>query len=230
MRKRIAIGLGLAALIYLAPWLTSQAAALKLCGGNQDQKTAPVHCENTKTIDGTTFRVVVDAPGNGTITVTYTLDAPRQVDTPWRVTSNIGISSTNQESEQTGTIPAGQTSAVATVTNKCGQLDVKAVFVGRGDARGRIAGPYINEEDLCQETPETTTTAPPTSAPGTTTPGSTPTSPPSSGPVSSGVPGAGGGRLPETGGGPDLRTVLVALGALALGGAVVALTRRTRHA
>ena len=67
-----------------------------------------------------------------------------------------------------GTIPAGATSAVLAVQTNCGQVDVKAVFTGNGDARGRVAGPYITTADDCTSTPTTrATTVPPTTGPTT---------------------------------------------------------------
>ena len=100
------------------------------------------------------------------MTVTYTLDAPRSTDTPIRVRAHRGISSNPNTNEVAGTIPAGATSAVLAVQTNCGQVDVKAVFTGNGDARGRVAGPYITTADDCTSTPTTgATTVPPTTGP-----------------------------------------------------------------
>ena len=57
-------------------------------------------------------------------------------------------------------IPAGATLGVAVDDLNCGQIDVKAVFTGNGDARGRIAAPFVTTANDCQSAP--TTTAPPT--------------------------------------------------------------------
>src|SRR3954447_4024865 len=141
--------LGLAALALagltagLALATSGTASALPLCGGNQDVKMAPVTCTNSRTIDGTTFTVVLDVTAGGVITASYTLDAPRSVDTPIRVRSHQGISSNPQVFEASGVIPAGATSASLSTSLNCGQIDVKAVFTGNGDARGRIAAPFV---------------------------------------------------------------------------------------
>jgi hypothetical protein len=153
------------------------AAALPNCGGNNDVKVAPLSCTNTRTIDGTTFTIVLDVDAAGGMTVTYTLDAPRATDTPIRIRAHRGISSNPDTNEVEGTVPAGATSAVLSVQNNCGQVDVKAVFTANGDARGRVGGPFITTADNCSSTPATTapTTAPPTAPPtsaggGSTTP------------------------------------------------------------
>ena len=156
--------LGLAALAPagvtagLALATSGTASALPLCGGNQNIQTAPVTCTNSRTIDGTTFTVVLDVTAGGSITASYTLDAPRSVDTPIRVRSHRGISSTPQVHESSGVIPAGATSASLSTTLNCGQIDTKAVFTGNGDARGRIAAPFVTMANDCQSAPTTTTT------------------------------------------------------------------------
>ena len=55
-----------------------------------------------------------------------------------------------------GTIPAGATSITLVDSAPCrlGQLDIKAVFTGNGDARGRIGGPWISNGTDCS-TPTT---------------------------------------------------------------------------
>ena len=111
--------LGLAALALagvtagLAVATSGTASALPLCGGNQNIQMAPVTCTNSRTIDGTTFTVVLDVTAGGSITASYTLDAPRSVDTPIRVRSHRGISSTPQVHESSGVIPAGRDVRVA---------------------------------------------------------------------------------------------------------------------
>jgi LPXTG-motif cell wall-anchored protein len=109
------------------------------------------------------------------MTVTYRLDAPRPVDTPIRIRAHRGISSNPDTNEVAGVIQAGATSAVLAVQNNCGQVDVKAVFTGNGDARGRVSGPFIRTADNCSSSTATTPppTVPPTSAGGGST---TPTS------------------------------------------------------
>ena len=105
--------LGLAALALagvtagLALATSGTASALPLCGGNQNIQMAPVTCTNSRTIDGTTFTVVLDVTAGGSITASYTLDAPRSVDTPIRVRSHRGISSSPNVHEASGVIPAG---------------------------------------------------------------------------------------------------------------------------
>src|SRR5262245_4726693 len=125
------------------------AGALPNCGGNNDVKVAPLTCTNTRTIDGTTFTIVLAADAAGAMNVTYTLDAPRAGDTPIRVRAHRGISSNPDTNEVDGTIPAGATSAVLSVQNNCGQVDVKAVFTANGDARGRVGAPFITTADNC---------------------------------------------------------------------------------
>jgi len=228
---------GLTAGLALAT--SGTASALPLCGGNQDVKMAPVTCTNTRTIDGTTFTVVLDVTTSEVVTATYTLDAPRSVDTPIRVRSHRGISSNPQVLEVSGVIPAGATSGSLTTSLNCGQIDVKAVFTGNGDARGRIAAPFVTTPTDCQQVPPTTTattipptTAPPTTAPPTTAPPTGPTSTPSSvSPTSAGASttaaASGSGALPVTGVG----TGLLVVSALLVGVGIVLVTKsRARDA
>ena len=153
--------LGLAALALagvtagLAVATSGTASALPLCGGNQNIQMAPVTCTNSRTIDGTTFTVVLDVTAGGSITASYTLDAPRSVDTPIRVRSHRGISSSPNVHEASGVIPAGATSGSLSTTLSCGQIDTKAVFTGNGDARGRIAAPFVTTANDCQSAPTT---------------------------------------------------------------------------
>jgi len=213
--QRRARRLGLAALVLaaltagLAFATGSPASALPLCGGNQNVQTAPISCTNSRTIDGTTFTVVLDVTAGGVVTATYTLDAPRSVDTAIRIRSHQGISSSPMVHETAGVIPAGATSASLTTTLNCGQIDVKAVFTGNGDSRGRIAAPYVTNVDNCQAVTTTAATTIPSTTTAATTPPTGPTSTPSS--VSSGA-------LPVTGTGPGL---LVASAALVLVGIVL---------
>jgi hypothetical protein len=192
------------------------ASALPLCGGNQNIQTAPITCTNSRTIDGTTFTVVLDVTAGGAVTASYTLDAPRSVDTPIRVRSHRGISSDPRTLESSGVIPAGATSASLTTTLNCGQIDVKAVFTGNGDARGRIAAPFVTMANNCQSAPTTTTTT--TTSP-TTVPTTAPTTPPPTGATStpssvsptsaaaSTTAASSSGALPTTGTGTGLLVV-----------------------
>ena len=215
--------LGLAALALagvtagLAIATSGTASALPLCGGNQNIQTAPITCTNSRTIDGTTFTVVLDVTAGGSITASYTLDAPRSVDTPIRVRSHRGISSSPQVFEASSVIPAGATSASLSTTLNCGQIDTKAVFTGNGDARGRIAAPFVTTANDCQSAP--TTTAPPTTTPTTpptpltgptTTPTGPTTTPSSVSPTSAVAPttaASSTGALPTTGAGTGLLAV-----------------------
>lgn len=214
--------LGLAALALagvtagLAVATSGTASALPLCGGNQNVQIAPVTCTNSRTIDGTTFTVVLDVTAGGSITASYTLDAPRAVDTPIRVRAHRGISSSPNTFEASDVIPAGATSASLSTTLNCGQIDTKAVFTGNGDARGRIAAPFVTMANDCQSAPTTpapptttATTTPPTGA--TTTPPTGATSTPSSvSPTSAGASttaASSAGALPTTGTGTGLLVV-----------------------
>jgi hypothetical protein len=207
-----------AATAGLAFATSGTAAALPNCGGNNDVKVAPLSCTNTRTIDGTTFTIVLDVDAAGAMTVTYTLDAARATDTAIRIRAHRGISSNPNTNEVTGTIPAGATSAVLSVQNNCGQVDVKAVFTGNGDARGRVAGPFITTADNCSSSSVTTA---PTTAPPTTGTGGGSTTPPSEAPTtcplcttpssaSSGGSALSNRTLPETGSNGPLLIVLSA--------------------
>jgi hypothetical protein len=120
-----------------------------------------------RTIDGSQVSAVLRADGQ-TVTVTYTLVAPRTTDAPIRVTHHIGISGGGgPRSVAEGVIPAGQTTATLSVTTPCfaGQVDVKFVFVLDSQPQGRVGGPWIqNGTPPC--TPPTT---PPTTPPPSTT-------------------------------------------------------------
>jgi LPXTG-motif cell wall-anchored protein len=101
------------------------------------------------------------------------------------------------------------------------------VFTGNGDARGRVAAPYIGL-DICNGTTTTavttTTIASTTTMSVTTLPGSS-TSPTTAGSsvAQSSVPGS----LPSTGG-ERTRVALVALASLVAGAGILAATRRRR--
>jgi hypothetical protein len=155
---------------------------LPLCGGNQDQKPAPVTCTNSKTFTfGTvqrTVTVVLNVPvGGAGSTVTYTLDKPAPAAFPIRVVAHEGLSGQGLmvDSDVSGTFPAGSVGPVVLTFNTgCGQIDIKAVFTANGDSRGRVGAPYV-----CATAPATTTTTTPvTTVPATTVPGETTTTAP----------------------------------------------------
>jgi LPXTG-motif cell wall-anchored protein len=209
---------------------TVGAQGLPLCGGNQTIRPAPRTCFNTKVIDGTEITVVLDVTAAGVATATFTLGTPRPADTPIRLRWHEGISSGPLLDETDGVIPAGSLGPVTlqvTATMTCGgQIDTKAVFTGNGDARGRVAAPYIGL-DICNGTTTTavtTTIASTTTASVTTLPGSS-TSPTTAGSsvAQSSVPGS----LPSTGG-ERTRVALVALASLVAGAGILAATRRRR--
>jgi LPXTG-motif cell wall-anchored protein len=181
-------------------------------------------------IDGTEITVVLDVTAAGVATATFTLGTPRPADTPIRLRWHEGISSGPLLDETDGVIPAGSLGPVTlqvTATLTCGgQIDTKAVFTGNGDARGRVAAPYIGL-DICNGTTTTavtTTIASTTTASVTTLPGSS-TSPTTAGSsvAQSSVPGS----LPSTGGARS-RVALLALGTLVAGAGILAVTRRRR--
>jgi hypothetical protein len=213
--------LAVAAASVAAP-MVGRAEALPSCGGNQKIETAPFTCEKSRTIDGTTFSVVIDVR-NGVVTVTYTLDAPRTVDTPIRIRSHEGISSQPNVSDSDTVIPAGGTTATLSTTLRCGQIDVKAVFTGNGDARGRVVAPYVTDTNNCIAQVTTTTTATTTTSPTTT---------PTTGPAATTTSIAGTivtsppGPLPVTGSGAGLVAVG---GGLLVAGLVLATASRTRR-
>jgi len=224
-RRRLrGLRLGLAAFVLaaltagLALVTGSPAGALPLCGGNQNVQTAPVTCTNSRTILGTTITVTLRVTTDS-VTVTYTLDPPRTVDTPIRIRSHVGLSSNSQVSETEGVIPAGVGTGSLTTALACGQIDVKAVFIANGDARGRIAAPYVTNDVNCQAAPTTTATTTPTTAPPTgptTIPPTGPTTVPASvSPTSAGasttVTASSSGALPVTGVGTGLLVVSAVL-------------------
>src|SRR5262245_11220452 len=229
--------LGLAALALagltagLALATTGAASALPLCGGNQTVQAAPVSCTNSRTIDGTTFTVVLDVTASGMATASITLDAPRATDTPIRLRSHLGISSNPNVNEVSAIIPAGATSATLSSPIQCGQIDIKAVFTGNGDSRGRIAAPFVTTANNCQSAPSTTTTAP-TTIPATTGPTTVPPTGPTSTPSSvsptsqaaTTTAASSTGALPTTGTGTTLLVVSALL--VVVGLVLVAKSRR----
>lgn len=204
------------------------AEAFPLCGGNKHQWQAPVTCTNTRTIDGTTFTVVIDEKASGFLTVDFTLDAPRAVDTPISARSSTGKSSSPISTDPTAVIPAGATSGHLELARAlCGQLDVKAVFTGGGQPQGRIAGPWINNStclDIAVVTPPTSSPslAPPASPPVTVSGGpSTPAPPSVSGPPTS----TKVSELPATGG-DETPLLMIGVLLILLGFAVMLVRRR----
>ena len=168
---------------------------------------------------------MLEVTADGAITASYSLAAPRAVDTPIRMRAHRGISSNTEVNEAEGIIPAGATSGTLTSQTRCGQIDIKAVFTGNGDARGRVAAPYVTTASDCATTP-TTSTPPSTEQPVTTT--AAPTTVPTGGgttPTSGAQPAttaaSSSGTLPVTGSGAGLAVVSVLL----VAGGVVLVTR-----
>ena len=213
-------------------------AAVPTCGGNQSIKVSPYTCHQERLIDGTTFSVVLDVSAGGVVTVTYALDAPRAVDTPLRIRSHQGISSNPAVNDDATVLPAGATSATLSVALRCGQIDVKAVYTGNGDARGRVTAPYVTDSSDCQSTPTTpptsATTLPPTTQPPTTAPTtppptgatSTPTTPTSASQssIAASTTVASSTALPVTGG-PSVVLLIVSALLLVLGTAFITAAR-----
>lgn len=194
------------------------------CIGNKRVKVAPYTCTSTRTIDGTTFSIVLAVSGNGQMVVSYKLDAPRPADTPIRVRAHRGKSSNDNVNETAGVIRAGQTSGLLTLANNCGQVDVKAVYTGNGDARGRVAGPWVTQQHDCQPGPTTSAPAPTTSptTPGPGAPVTTAGTSPSVPPGGSTVPAGPSPTLPATGSPGDVIGWLMIVGsALVIVGLVV---------
>jgi LPXTG-motif cell wall-anchored protein len=225
-----AILVGIVGIVGVVGVVGAGAQGLRQCGGNQRIFPAPENCFTTRVIDGTEITVVLDVTAAGVATATFTLGTPRPADTPIRLRWHEGISSGPLLDETDGVIPAGSLGPVTlqvTATLTCGgQIDTKAVFTGNGDARGRVAAPYIGL-DICNGTTTTavtTTIASTTTASVTTLPGSS-TSPTTAGSsvAQSSVPGS----LPSTGG-ERTRVALVALASLVAGAGILAATRRRR--
>ena len=214
--------LGLAALALagvtagLAVATSGTASALPLCGGNQNVQMAPVTCTNSRTIDGTTFTVVLDVTAGGSITASYTLDAPRSVDTPIRVRSHRGISSTPQVHESSGVIPAGGDVRLA--------VDDAQLWPDRrqGGVHGQRRRPGADRRSVRHDgqrlpvgahydgsattTPTTSPTTPATTAP-LTGPTTTPSSVSPTSAAASTTAASSSGALPTTGTGTGLLVV-----------------------
>ena len=227
--RAIGAGILVGATITAGLAFTSVAAAqVPNCGGNNDIKISPVLCQNTRTIDGTAFTVVLEVTADGAITASYSLAAPRAVDTPIRMRAHRGISSNTEVNEAAAIIAAGATSATLTSQTRCGQIDIKAVFTGNGDARGRVAAPYVTTASDCATTP-TSSTPPSTEQPATTAPTTLPsgggTTPTSAQPATTAA--SSSGTLPVTGSGAGLAVVSVLL---VVGGVVLVTRSRQRGA
>jgi LPXTG-motif cell wall-anchored protein len=207
-------------------------ASVPNCGGQSAaEHPVPYDCVSQKTIDGTTFTASVHADGSH-VTVVITLNAPRADDTSARIIHHEGNSGAGgQENTSSGVIPAGATSITLVDSAPCrvGQLDIKAVFTGNGDERGRVGGPWIRNGTDCMGTTTVVTT--PTTSPVTTSPTSSPITIPRSGssspttPATVSVPhGTVAGNLPATGG--NLTGFYIGAGGIALGVGLLVITRR----
>ena len=229
--------MGGVALASVAMASVSGAQSLPFCGGqNAPPQPVPYTCRTqTQTIDGSQVSAVLHADGT-TVTVTYTLVAPRPTDAPIRITHHIGVSGAGgTRSSPNGVIPAGQTTATLSVTTPCfaGQVDIKFVFVLDTQPQGRVGGPWIENGTGCTVVTTTTSTTIPTTpptTPATTTPTTTPTTPPTTPPTSpastppTAPPSSVSQRtvsttLPVTGGGSDAYSV--ALVAVMIGSLLV---------
>jgi hypothetical protein len=200
--------------------------SLPSCGGqNAAPQPVPYTCTTpTRLIDGSEVTAVLVANGE-TVTVTYTLAAPRATDAPIRINHHIGISGAGGPTAiATGVIPAGQTSATLVVTTPCvaGQIDIKFVFVLNSQPEGRVGGPWIENGTGCTSTSTTTTTTP------STTP-STPATAPSTAATTtpSSVSQSSIHALPSTGAGRHTGPATIwALAATVIGGLLMLITRR----
>lgn len=212
---------------------TASAQTPHNCGGQHAAvQPVPYTCVNARTIDGTLFTAVSHADGTH-VTVVITLDAPRAVDTLARIIHHEGKSGMGGvENTSSGTIPAGATSITLVDSAPCrlGQLDIKAVFTGNGDSRGRIGGPWISNGTDCSTT--STTSPPPATSivqrppTSTSTPGvGTPPVSSSTVPVSPVPHGLTGSALPATG--IELTLVPLALALVALGRGLRRIAHRT---
>ena len=133
--------LGLAALALagvtagLAVATSGTASALPLCGGNQNIQMAPVTCTNSRTIDGTTFTVVLDVTAGG---VHHgELHARRAALGGHAHPGALAPGDLVQPERPRGVgrdPGRGDVASLSTTLN-CGQIDMKAVFTGNGDAR-----------------------------------------------------------------------------------------------
>ena len=234
---RVAIVIGVAAL--MSAGLVSVASPggaqpLPFCGGqNAPPQPVPYTCTTqTQTIDGSQVFAVLHADGQ-TVTVTYTLLAPRSTDAPIRITHHIGISGAGgPRSVAEGVIPAGQTTATLSVTTPCfaGQVDIKFVFILDSQPQGRVGGPWIENGTGCT-TPTTTTTTPttvPTTTPTSTTGSSVATSTPTTVPLSvSQSTAVATSTLPVTGK-PGMSAYTVALVVIVVGSALLVIAGARR--
>lgn len=222
-----------AGLLILAGVGTLTQAAAQIagnCGGNQTVRPAPFSCDSSRTftVSGLqrTVSVHLQFNADGSATASYTLDKVVPQPFPIRVRSHAGLSSTpgNLVDDVSGQFPAGTLGPVVlSFKFDCGQIDVKAVFTGVGDERGRVAGPYICKPVVVPTTvPAPTTTVPATTVPGSVDQTSLPTST-----VAASV--APSGTLPPTGanegGSPFPGAALIGLGL----GAFLLLIRHLRR-
>lgn len=205
------------------------------CRGNstiQDVPPEGIVCANQRTFtwgnQSRTVTVVQSMRPDGSGTVVYTLNKPVNFVVPVRVVSHSGVSSSDGPviDDVSGEIPAGGTTVTLHFRFVCGQVDVKAVFVGNGQGNGRISGGYF-----CTPPPPTVPTTAPTTAPGSTTPDTSlpPGTPVSSGPTSG--PGASSARvLPATGNDGPSPLLYWGLAALAAGAWIAVAVRRRADA
>ncbi len=214
--------------------LVPSAGAATSCGGNQSQRSAPFECDGSRVLDGSTFHVHIAVSSGGAAVVTITLDAPRRADTPVRARWHEGIAGP-VSAEASTMISAGQVGPVTLGLDSgsgCGgQLDTSAVFVGNGQSRGRLAGPYI----VIASCAVPTTTAPQSSTTPTTAPTTSAVATTAAPPTAGGAPlvilrgpqaiVAGAGQLPATGGGDRSPLVIGAI-SLGLGALLVRFARR----
>jgi len=213
------IGASALALVGLVASADRASAQVAACTGNSVIQVAPYSCTSTRTIDGTTFTVVLDVTADRAVTVSFSLDAPRSVPTPIRVESHVGIGGTPPAAGRAeGVIPAGATNAVLAVELQCGQIDIKAVTMGNGQPAGHIAGPFVTTASSCAPVPPPTTVPPP-SVPTTAGPP----------PTTATVAVEAAVTLPPTGGGPPDTVPWLALGGIALGAGGIALGARARR-
>ena len=204
VRRRVVrgvISIGLVGWAVAAMAGPAPAQSLPFCGGqNAAPQPVPYTCTTqTQTIDGSQVFAVLHADGQ-TVTVTYTLLAPRTTDAPIRITHHIGVSGAGgTASIANGVIPAGQTTATLSVTTPCfaGQVDIKFVFILGSQPQGRVGGPWIENGTGCTAPTTTTTTTTVTTVPTSTTGSSVATTVPGSVSPSS---VAASSVLPSTGG------------------------------
>ena len=224
--RRLAPALAVAMFIVpIGLLVTAVAAEAKssACTGNGVVQVAPYTCTRSRTIDGTTFTVVLDVTADRAVTVSYSLDAPRAVPTPIRVQSHVGLAGgPPAEGQAEGVIPAGATTATLAVILQCGQIDIKAVTLGNGQPAGHIAAPFVTTANSCAAVPPTTT-APPTTVEATSLPATT--APTTTVPVTVLAEEA----LPPTGSGQTAGALWLVLGLVGLGAAAIVVGTRLRR-